>query len=79
MSEPKFGKVPTDLGSGPEKDDWILRVNGEAIGRCYAGKFGMHGEAWRWSIYGTSLAGIEPSLGEAEAAFKRAYVKWTAS
>lgn len=55
-------------------DDYVFKFNGVDVGRCYRGSFGMHGDGWRWSIYGTNLTGIEDSLEAAQEKFKAVYL-----
>lgn len=65
-----FTRKPTGLGNPA---DYEFLCNGVKVGRCYRGMFGMNGQSWRWSIYGTSLCGIEDTLDLAQEKFKAAF------
>lgn len=70
-----FTRRPTGLGNPA---DYEFLHEGKAVARCYRSHFGMRGQGWRWSIYGTSLAGIEETLDAAQERFKEAYASWQA-
>ena len=55
------------------RDDYVFRVDGKDAGRCYFMRAAGSRDVWRWTIYGSSLAGMEETLGEAQRRFKEAY------
>ncbi len=55
--------------------DYVFLYDGKDVGRCYRGHFGMTGNGWRWSIYETSLCGIEETLDLAQEKFKEAFLR----
>jgi len=61
----------------PEKEDYVFRFNGKDVGRCYLGRF-TEGDRWRWTIYGTNLGTLEPTLDDAKARFKESFQRTVA-
>jgi hypothetical protein len=57
----------------PDREDYVFRFNGEEVGRCYRARFADCKDLWRWTVYGTNLAGLELTLDDAKAKFKAAF------
>jgi hypothetical protein len=53
-------------------NDYVFAFNGREVGRCYIGRFAGR-DQWRWTIYGTNLGTLEPTLDDAKAKFKEAF------
>jgi hypothetical protein len=54
-------------------DDYVFKVDGTDAGRCYLMMAAGHRLVWRWTIYGSSAAGMEDTLAEAQRRFKQTY------
>jgi hypothetical protein len=52
-------------------DDFVICVDGEPSGRCYFTHVANR-PAWLWTVYNSSDRGLEYTLAEAQAKFKRA-------
>jgi hypothetical protein len=57
----------------PDREDYVFRFNGKDVGRCYFARFADCKDLWRWTVYGTNLAGLELTLDDAKAKFKEAF------
>jgi len=54
-------------------DDYVVRHDGNDVGRLYK-TVGVGGaEVWAWTIYGTSRAGREPTMDAAKVRWQAAF------
>lgn len=51
-------------------DDYVFRVDGRDVGRCYAMRAAGNRPVWRWTVYGSNAGGMALSLEEAQRCFK---------
>jgi hypothetical protein len=49
-----------------DRQDFIFFHNGKDVGRCYFARFADRRDFWRWTVYGTNLAGLELTLDDAK-------------
>jgi hypothetical protein len=53
-------------------DDFVFLIDGKESGRCYFTRASNNRDLWLWTVYGSSVGGMEDTLEEAQAKFKRA-------
>jgi len=54
-------------------NDFVFRIDGKNVGRCYLMVGADSRLVWHWTVYGRSTSGMEDTLAEAQQRFKQAY------